>query len=80
MTIHRHKFGPVQTDGYQYCQKCGIATRPLPTRLAPCEQHDWREIDRFERVNALTGHYLVSVYVMRCAVCGEMEEKRVGWR
>jgi len=29
-----HKFGKVQKDGYQYCEKCGKA------RVAPCI-HDW---------------------------------------
>lgn len=37
MCIFRHRLGPVQKDGFQYCSKCGKAI------LAPCN-HNWELI------------------------------------
>lgn len=46
MCIFGHKFGPVQTDGFQYCAKCGNAKKP--TIPHPCaDGHTWKD-DRTE--------------------------------
>lgn len=35
-----HKFGKITDDGYQYCGRCGLATKPSPPH--PCANgHQW---------------------------------------
>lgn len=61
-----HVFGKVE-NGYQYCEKCGIAI------LAPkfvCEQHKLVLVDKIQR--SMWGQPKDIIYVSRCVNCGEI--------
>jgi len=65
----RHKLGKVETDGYQYCQKCGRAVK------VECN-HKWTTIQTLEKHDAK--EMLIGlVYILQCFICGEIKEFRV---
>ena len=72
MLFHRHKFGKVQEDGFQYCEKCGKAVLPAPPEC----QHIW------QRVNLITVSGVFGVecykYILVCKKCGGMTTHSVG--
>lgn len=57
-----HKLGPVQQDGYQYCNNCGLGI------VAECK-HDWVEFDTLNWT--LKGLQKIE-YVLQCSKCGEL--------
>lgn len=68
----KHKYGKIE-DGYQYCEKCGLA-RPAPPR--ECE-HKWVKHTEFEGGNILSNHISSHIYVMSCSNCGEIKQVKV---
>lgn len=65
-----HKFGTVQKDGYQYCEKCGKAI------LAPCK-HDWKAHSSYTLVqwgSVATGRILV----YECQKCKAIRKESIG--
>ena len=77
MCIFGHKFGLVQTDGFQYCSKCGNAQQPSIPH--PCVNgHLW--VDEYEQrytntnTCGLTGgirQYTSIEYFQECSRCGK---------
>jgi hypothetical protein len=79
MIFHRHKFGEIK-DGYQYCEKCGLA------KLAPIPlcQHEYKVIERYESfeiyspkdpLQFYTGpNKPIIVYVSECTKCGDVRK------
>ena len=68
----KHKFGLVKKDGYQYCEKCGIAVCP---KKSPCNHPEWEVIERneytfFGSPNGLS-------LTQKCKKCGKMEQKYI---
>ena len=76
MCIFGHKFGAVQTDGFQYCAKCGKAKKP--TIPHPCVNgHVW--VDEYSQqyrsthTDGWSGAQRVNIsieYFQKCKVCG----------
>ena len=66
--FHKHKFGPIAPDGYQYCCKCGIAHKP------DCI-HVWSNIDGYEI--ARWGNHIANMYIQQCTKCGELKKVRI---
>ena len=75
----KHKYGAI-TDGYQYCEKCGIATtvecnhkwdiKESYTNTVPCMiLLDDNSVQR-RRTDGRS-------YIMNCEKCGEVKSKRV---
>ena len=64
----RHRYKIVQANGYQYCEKCGIAI------VAPCA-HEWERIElvKVERWGNKVGH----IYVDSCSKCLEIRKQSV---
>ena len=65
----RHKYGDVQSDGYQYCTKCNKAI------VAPCA-HKFARIATFNgsRTTNLSRHEYVE-YHLECTKCGTMKKE-----
>ena len=71
--IFGHKYGTVQSDGFQYCARCGIARKPVIK--PPCELngHMWVDtgqvLNFFER-NIYGEKSCTKVLIsQRCSVC-----------
>jgi len=64
----KHKFGKVEKDGYQYCEKCGKATKP------EC-QHKWKIINEFQMQTSLYTTSYTEYYHLQCEKCGEIKIK-----
>ena len=74
---HRHKFGKVEPDGFQYCLKCGKAWRPT----APVCAHVWKIESKSDVVmprdpnDESKGTFVYAKkYILRCAHCGNMRD------
>lgn len=67
--LHTHRFGPVASDGYQYCLKCGFARAP------ECV-HKWKNLQSFEITNGY-GNHVANLYVQQCEKCGELRRERI---
>ena len=63
---HSHKFGKVQEDGYQYCEKCGRAILP------PCN-HNWEIIRSLNRYDWRTQKPIHLIEELRCTLCGDIK-------
>lgn len=67
-----HKYDKVEADGFQYCKKCGKATKPeIPT--IKC-QHDWKEVQRFDITEPTfhgKGIYKGIKIWYKCSICGD---------
>jgi len=65
----KHKFGKIEEDGYQYCEKCGKAFKP------ECV-HNWEIISRsaIER----WGNDVGILYGLKCKYCGDIKQVRTG--
>jgi hypothetical protein len=73
-----HKLSPINSDGYQYCNRCGKANKPNP-----CENgHIWEDVNNItpKKIN----HYLAATIVdfevyqpQKCKVCGERRSVNV---
>ena len=64
----KHRFGTIQADGYQYCQKCGLAKKP------PC-QHKWEVIERYSLIrDTRYGDERLKArkLIKSCTLCGEI--------
>ncbi len=74
----KHKWLPVDMFGYQHCEKCKIA---LCVGI-PCK-HNWEVYETSDAHRG--GKYVGKLYVLRCKVCGELEDRfintldRVEW-
>ena len=64
----RHKYGRVQKDGYQYCEKCGRA------EIAPCK-HKWfeREVMGLKYWGSPSG----KIIVFECLTCKAIRQERI---
>ena len=63
-----HKFGDIQKDGYQYCQKCNKAIS------IPCN-HKWEEQKEYSKTivsNATLKDIGLSL-VLKCERCGDLK-------
>ena len=61
----KHKYGIVQSDGYQYCSKCGKTIIP-PSKN--CD-HTWEIYNYIDNVG-YSGRVLSQIIVNRCSKCG----------
>ena len=75
----RHNFGKINTDGYQYCLKCGKAYKPHP-----CDSgHIWADTDVVEYTNTWSNGFneqstkRKKQFFQSCKACGE---KRTVWQ
>ena len=66
----RHIYGPVQSDGYQYCKLCGRAI--IAPRNEVCN-HKWETERIMTTSNAYTGNVIKYTYILKCSRCGEMK-------
>jgi len=66
--FHRHKFGKVEKDGFQYCTKCGKAVAPEPPQ---CD-HNFRIVKEIMIDGAILQKPEIQ-YILSCKKCGEME-------
>jgi transcription elongation factor Elf1 len=65
--FHKHQFGKVESDGYQYCSKCGKANQ------ARCN-HKWdviQVIQVFSEWNTSMPEY--HKRVLQCMKCGDIK-------
>lgn len=63
-----HKYGKVESDGYQYCKKCGKAIVP------PC-QHEWEDTTSFILLHPRDFKTEVGKkYIQHCKHCKDMRE------
>lgn len=64
-----HKYGPVDSNQYQTCTKCG------KVRVAACP-HRWDNVKTLDKVSA--GRKVGEIWVLRCNRCGEIIQKSIG--
>lgn len=64
----KHKYGTVQEDGYQYCEKCGKAI------AAPCN-HEWKRIKVVEVEEY--GNKVGDIFVDECTKCLKIRKEGV---
>jgi hypothetical protein len=65
-----HKYGKKESDGYQYCTKCGKA------RKLPC-MHKWKMVKEnlyYEDAHSDMPSYSRRIY--ECQICGEMKKRK----
>ena len=76
--FHRHVYGKVEADGFQYCTKCGHAIKPTIPPPPPC-QHIWEEVAKgiisTQGLYDLNARQIGNDYTMRCSKCGEMKHQ-----
>ncbi len=63
-----HKFGEIQEDGYQYCEKCNTAIS------VPCN-HKWEELKEYTKVivSGITKSDIGYTFILKCKRCGELK-------
>ena len=74
MCLLCHKYGKIDPDGFQYCIKCGKASKPHP-----CENgHMWKILDKY-KCSENDGYIDKQgiKFVSQCTVCGEIKSKWV---
>lgn len=59
-----HKFGRIEEDGWQYCERCGKAQKPNPC----AKFHQWEELERWG-YSCIYGTWKDFKVVYRCKVC-----------
>lgn len=69
--FNKHKFGKVQDDGYQYCEKCGEAIIP------PCN-HDWRRVSEVTIKNC-HDNIIGEDYIFECKKCHAIRQEQIRW-
>lgn len=73
-----HSFGKVQSDGLQYCNRCGEARKPITPH--PCtDGHIWKDTGEGEYVVTHFSYYeeRKTYYVpQKCVNCGERRSVR----
>jgi len=71
-----HKFGTVQEDRYQYCEKCGKAVAPKP----PACSHQWERISVSTRQEYRVGMKVETgqIHIMQCKLCGKITQINTG--
>jgi len=73
---HKCKYGEVQEDGFQYCEKCNKAITP---GIQPC-QHKWKTIETspittFGRLGDRGKRITIGkLYIQECEKCGTMQD------
>lgn len=65
-----HEYGKVESDGYQYCRKCGKA------RKVECN-HTWEIIEKWNRGVSTATSFVSKIYILRCKKCGEITNKEL---
>ena len=67
-----HKYGAVNSNGYQYCVECNLA------RYVPkvCE-HVWKIIEQREVTNIMYNSRIGFIYVQECDKCGEIKSEKI---
>lgn len=70
-----HKFGSVQSDGWQYCGMCGKATKPNPC----IHGHIWKEVKRYSYIWKKPGTEIVykndDQIAYQCSGCGKTKSE-----
>lgn len=63
----KHKYGKIEKDGYQYCEKCNKAFHPI----YKCS-HIWKHKYHIKLTNwdRVIGHE----FVLQCKKCGEIKK------
>ena len=77
---HKCKFDAIKDDGFQYCSKCGKASRPLPKSCPPSKpcQHKW---ELFKEQTVLTNKDVTgTLYILKCKFCGDLKSYRTDVR
>lgn len=69
-----HKWGKVQEDGFQYCDKCGKAKLAPQKSDGKC-QHYWEQIDRFNTTEL--GAIKRITFLYECTECGETRQEKI---
>ena len=64
-----HKYDTVQSDGYQYCRKCGVA------RSVPCN-HRWKIIEEISTKDSqsVSSGFIAMSYIQQCEKCGAIQQ------
>jgi hypothetical protein len=65
-----HKYNKIESDGYQYCEKCGKA------RKVECN-HSWKIIECFKACGSTEYTFSAKTYVLQCTKCGIIKSKEV---
>ena len=66
-----HKYGEVDSRGYQYCGKCGKAIFVGPECF-----HEWEVISTEKSFAPLGGGHVLEIFE-KCKKCGEMRKREV---
>jgi hypothetical protein len=68
MCIFGHKYGKVESDGFQYCATCGNANKPHPC----ANGHIWVDTENQAYTNSYELRSWKTIkYWQTCKVCGE---------
>ena len=74
---HRHEWGEVQEDGYQYCQKegCGQARKP---EIPACNHPEWEVYEKStitstDRYGLEKSRVTGTDLILKCKTCGDMK-------
>ena len=71
MFFYFHKYGKVQEDGFQYCQKTGKARKPSEGKC----QHKWEQ--KSQHKVSHNGHVTSIIFLMRCKNCGDYKNHTI---
>lgn len=66
----RHKYGKVEEDGYQYCNKCGKA---IPVDC----NHKWDIYKDFDHRDVLRGNIFKKTLIFICKKCGDIKQEKI---
>ena len=73
----KHKFGEVQKDGYQYCNNCGRAIKPLKQKELSCIHKNWEIYDKLEIIDK-SENIKGIVIILKCKNCGDLKRFKYG--
>ena len=65
-----HKYGKIDNDNIQYCEKCGKARR------IRCG-HIWVKEKEYDFPDQCSLDTYAIVYVMKCKKCGDRKQERI---
>ena len=69
--FHTHKYGEIDSNGYQYCTICNKAI----FIATPKCNHVWEDIEKIGHSNRFNPNgYFKFTYIQRCRKCGELSQ------
>lgn len=68
MCFFNHRYGKVESDGFQYCQKCGLGRMPK-------HKHEWEILEKASIVRRVDGTEIGTSLILKCKICGEISGK-----